>query len=294
MHDKASYVFREIGICILPDLENPKQNLMKKLKTPLVVSALLLAFIPQSQAALLAYEGFNTSGDYVSGSPIVGVSGGSGWSGAFTQGGTYSFNGAAGGLSYGDLSITVGQATLPSDGNPFEFVQNSRAFTPVSTGDFWISWLYSPGSPDSIYSGLGISKTSGGELFYIGTDGNGQFRVDTTGAGGGNNSYGALASGTQFVTVNVNYAAGTLAVYRNPTPGGALGTALTSLSGIVPGEVKSVVFLGGANGVTSFDELRLGTTYLDVAPVPEPSAILLLAIVGILPLALRSRKTFLA
>lgn len=251
----------------------------------------LLAGIIPGHAALIAYEGFETPGTYTDGSPIVGISGGSGWTGAFTQGGALSFHGNSAGLTFGDLQTTVGQATVPLDGgNPFNFVQNGRTFSPIGSGSLWMSWLYAPGSPDSIYSGLGLSQTGGGELFYIGTDGNGQLRIDTSGAGGTNASYGALTASTQFITVHVDYSTGNVDVYRNPAPGGALGSAVASFSGISPGAVGSIVFLGGANGTTSFDEIRLGTSYQDVSPIPEPAACLMLLAAGVMPLARRRRS----
>ena len=44
---------------------------------------------------------------------------------------------------------------------------------------------------------------------------------------------------------------------------------------------------GTNNGTGQFDEIRLGTTYADVRPVPEPSCILLMAIGGVLLLLRR-------
>lgn len=259
--------------------------------TSLLVGAPFLVGIHVSHAALIAYDGFETPGSYTDGNPIVGVSGGFGWTGPYTQGGSYSFNAGNAGLSFGDLQTTVGMATLPLDGgNPFNFVQNARSFSPISSGNLWVSWLYAPGNPDSVYSGLGLSQTAGGELFYIGTDGNGQFRIDTSGAGGSNGTYGALTSGTTFITVHVDFSNGDIAVYRDPVPGGALGTPVASLSGGTPGEVGSLLFLGGANGLTGFDEIRVGTTYLDVAPIPEPSTSLLLIAAGLIPLARHRRE----
>lgn len=239
---------------------------MKSIHFDLSVLAILLATTTASHADLIAYEGFDTAATYTLGNSITGVNGGTGWSSLFTTT-AFSCYGANPGLVSGTLQTTTGQATVALDPfNSFSFCVDTRTFPPVSTGDLWVSWLYSPGAPETIYSGLGLSRTSGGELFYIGTDGNGQFRIDTSVGGGSNATYGPLTTGTRFIVAHLDFATGSMNIYQNPTPGVALGAPLASFSGLTLAEVSSLVFLGGANGITSFDEIRIGTTYADVAP----------------------------
>jgi len=90
---------------------------------------------------------------------------------------------------------------------------------------------------------------------------------------------------------NVTTTADSLSLWINPTdlttaPSGApdltLSTALQDLSGI-----NTIRFTGNNTNATSaalggeaiYDELRIGNTFADVAPVPEPTAVAL-AIMG--------------
>jgi len=256
----------------------------------LTASSVLLAGAERSQAALISYDGFDVPGTYPAFGSIAGLGGGSGWTGNYNQTGSFSFIGSTTGLTFGDLLTTPGAAIAPLDGNVFNFTANTRTFTPISSGQLWVSWLYSPNP--SIYSGLGLSRTGGGEAFYIGTDGNGLLRIDTTAAGGSNGTYGALTAGTTFVVAHLDYTAQTINVYRDPTPGAALPSATASFSGLNIGEVQSLIFLSGANGVTSFDEFRLGSSFVDVTPVPEPSSLIIaaLGVAGLAFASLRKKK----
>jgi len=250
----------------------------------LVATALLILGIAGARAQLITYDGFDTSGAYSNGNTIFQVNGGFGWSGPYGSGAANSFNSVDPGLTSGSLVTTPGAAVTPNVGS---FVQNTRTFAPINSGDLWISWLYSPGAPATDYSGLGLSQ-AGGSSFYIGTDGDGQLRVDTSLIGGTNATYGALGTGTQFFAVNINYNTSFIGVYQNPTPGGSVGTPITSFTG-TPNEVTGIVFLGNGNGVTAFDEIRIGRSYADVSPVPEPSTYALLASAGLIVALLRKR-----
>lgn len=238
---------------------------MKKKQFKSVLS-ILISGTSTCHATLIAYEGFENPAPYTVDAAVTDIDGGTGWSSSFATT-AWSFVGANPGLVSGPLQTTNGSAKVPLDSfNLLSFVVNTRSFPAVGSGDLWVSWLYSPGTPESTYSGLGLTRTSGGELFYVGTDGNGQFRIDTSNVGGSNSTYGTLSAGTMFVVVNVDYANGIINVYQNPVAGGGPGTPVASFSGLTLAEVNSLIFLGGANGITSFDEFRIGTTYLDVAP----------------------------
>ena len=90
-----------------------------------------------------------------------------------------------------------------------------------------------------------------------------------------------------------------LTLYVDPTPGlstPAAGTSSTTANFLSPFSASGAVNLYG-NG-WSFDELRFGTTYADVAPaVPEPAPAALLSMAGVVLLLTarrRSRLTFTA
>jgi hypothetical protein len=242
----------------------------------LAAAVVLLAGVTQTKAALLVYDGFESGsglGQYPVNVGLTSTNGGSGWTGFWTSGGT-TLNSQAGGLTYSGLATTAGQATVRG-GNGFNV--NTRTFATVSTGDLWVSWLYSPGAPATDYSGLGITRSVAGESVYVGTNGDGNLRIDTTAVGGTNlSTYGALTAGTRFIVANINFTNSTIAVYNNPTLPGGPGSAIASFAGLTLTNATGVVFLGNGNGITSFDEIRVGTTYADVAAIPEPSTYVLL------------------
>jgi hypothetical protein len=78
-------------------------------------------------------------------------------------------------------------------------------------------------------------------------------------------------------------------MFVNPTPGAASPgqPALDSPRDNIP--FDGVIFNSGNTPGFNFDELRIGTTYADVTPVPEPAAGMLCAALAWLVAARRRR-----
>ncbi len=260
----------------------------------LAAGAMLTVAVTPSKAVLIAYDGFATTGapNYTAGTSINGVNGGAGFTGAWPAGG---FDAQNGGLTFGSLATTSGQATIVSN---FGFNASTRGIPSTSSGDLWVSWLWSPVDPadSNTYSGFGLTAQFGGaDLFYVGDDGAAADTYNVAIRDSGQVSYSPLVSGqTYFTVVHINFGTfandGSVDVYLNPTPGGALGAPLRSVSGLNLPATNGLVMLGYGNGATAFDEIRFGTTYAEVSAIPEPSTFLLLGAAGLVMVIRRKRR----
>jgi hypothetical protein len=87
-------------------------------------------------------------------------------------------------------------------------------------------------------------------------------------------------------------------VWQNPTglggPDLPVSTADLSFTGLstTSARFRSLAFYGGGsvNNATSLDEVRFGTTFASVTPIPEPGAIALLSLGVLTTIYLRRRK----
>lgn len=216
------------------------------------------------RAAVIAYNGFD-------GSP-------SGFSSNFSSAN-------ATGLTFGSLTTTgngSNQALNLPSGNTVAQL-NSAA-----SGTVFMSWLYNPGNSNS-FGGLRVGSNTSGDnmLWFSPRDDTGLLQISRRGTSGGNaaSSTGQTLSfgTTYFLVAKFDVTATTLDFWFNPTPGGTLGAATVSLtSAQLPTAglgFSYIALLGGNSGGATYDEIRLGTTYADVAPIPEPST-LALALLG--------------
>ena len=238
--------------------------------------------------------------DSFAGSPggIAGTGGGTGFGGNYTGAG----NVVSPGLTFPGLQTS---------GNRFDTAgDNGGAFrtltAPIGTdaGTIFVGFLSAATSgtaPD--YAGL--SFFSGGqsteELFLGKPFQSPNFGFDVSGAtGGALNSAAAPVSTTPTLLVyrlNFTPTGDTIDLFVNPTPGGAL-PATPTLTFAIPedtfADTLTAIRLqsGGGPGNASpfsFDELRGGTSFAQVAPVPEPAALGLLGIAGLAALRRRRR-----
>ena len=242
----------------------------------LLSAAVLLPL--SSRAAVLAYDGFN-------GSP-------SGFSTNFSSGN-------ATGLTFGSLSTTGNGANqslnLASGANTVAQL--------TASGTIWMSWLYNPANANE-FGGLRISNGSdpinAAQLWFSPRDtGSGLLYISSRGTSGGNQQFSTgqtLSFGTTyFMVAKLDTVGKTLDFWLNPTPGaGSPGGATLSLTTAqLPTAsiaINSIGLLGGNTGGATFDEIRVGATWADVAPIPEPSTFFLALLGGLGALGLIRRR----
>lgn len=231
-----------------------------------------------ASATLIAYEGF----DYPAGTGAIVASGGTGWLGNWDSSPNFTINGT--GLTQGGLAVTGGTATGPaSDG-----VDISRQFTATNSGSLWFSYLVTsaPGS----YTKFMMRNTNFATPVYVGIE-----PWESSIHAGGLFDNGNLGTRNQqyLVLARIDFNAGTTAnneavriwMFADPnTPTGIAPTdgsaTYTDLDVTDLGTLnRARIHLSNAN--SKIDEIRIGTTFADVAPVPEPAALALCAIGGL-------------
>ena len=271
-------------------------------KASQMIAAVLTFMAPAStHAALIAYDGFDYAGP--AGTSVSGLNGGTGWTEAYpAPSGTIALDS---GLNFPGLT-TVGfsmeystNANLTTDG---------RNFSPsVADGVYWYSLLVQP-EISGANRGRGIFNA----LQRTGDNQNGfGFRLDNDGLTNGTLNFKAHTSPqTTGTNINVSYgqtlfvlgkitysAAGSttsdLWVYDSAAgipatmPATPMSTVTIATGGAVNGAISGRAFSN--SGPIVYDEIRIGTDFADVVPVPEPSAALLGSI-AILGLAARRRR----
>jgi hypothetical protein len=259
-----------------------------------VVAGLGAAFCAaDARGALTVYEPFN----YPAGS-VVGDNSGTGFGGAYTGTG----NVTSPGLAYQNLNTagnTFTTASTPTAGNLGVF---RTLATPIDTntgGTIYISFLASlPQATVPSYGG--VSLFSGGtateELFLGKPSNTPNYGYDAKFGAAGIATNGPAASTTPALLVyrlTFSAAGETISAYYNPTPGAAEPAVAGSTSVIPEGTFAATltsIRLQSGDQPINFDEVRIGTTFADVTPVPEPASAGLLAGVGALMLGRRRRN----
>ena len=249
--------------------------------TAVAASALAgILTVQTARASLIAYEPFN----YTAGSSLNGQAANSlGFTGTWS-GGTATIN--SGSLTYGSLA-TSGNSLA---GGATEGTQLDLT-TPVSAtvgNPLWISFLMQTPSASDVTTGWGglvLYRSSSDSVFtypFIGYANSGVFVLQTQ--GGENDVNGPSVSGnTTYLMVleDVANSSGpdTLKLWVDPTPGVSSPAGSPTITDSLIGPIGDIYGLGTNDGApTSYDEFRVGTTYADVTPVPEPAALGLLGI----------------
>lgn len=249
-----------------------------------------------SVQAAVGFEDFS----YTVGSPLNGQNGGSGWAGPWSAPPQYVV--AAGSLSYAGLAQPSGNRAeyVPTGG------QGTNALRPISNfgtdgSTTWLSFLMSiDGNVSHMDADVRLNDSLGGQLFigdpafFRGVAGNGWGVFDNVPGHGNFMSSGIpIISGQPvFVVVRVDMNANPLAtdtvnVYFDPVPGvEPVGPGIT-LTDFNFAATNLQLFLDGSiccalDVTASYDTIRLGPTYLSVAPpaggtVPEPATWTLVA-----------------
>jgi hypothetical protein len=249
------------------------------LKKIILSLALAAGFASQASAALIAYEGF----DYTGNGTISALSGGIGWTEAFTLEGTTTV--AADGLTFTGLPST-GKAAQRNGGSTL--TANGRNWAASLTdGTYWYSFLMKP-TATATASGRGTfglvqAASSNQNGFGIRFDFSGTAGANATltfsaqtpaQAGGGVKSFATGFGSTYLVVGKVTVAtAGTTKndvwIYKEgtavPANEGALGAVMSTTSGATSSAIPAVYGRAfGDSAPTFFDEVRVGTAYIDV------------------------------
>lgn len=235
-----------------------------------------------AHAALIAYEGFGYTD--ANGTPLTGLNGGTGFLNAYTQGDS---GGAtiADGLTYGSLLTsgkgavfsgsgqTIGSSTGPQAGRTWGDVTR-----PIADGMYYYSLLVHTaeasrgtllpfGNPMDVQNGFGIRIDAGGTVKTWTANAAAGWNLPLT-AGVTHLVVGKLTIHAPNNPVNTIWVDPSSAGEPDVSLGSSV-TAIWSYSANVRPMITGRSF--SLNADLRFDELRIGTTYADVVPVPEPA-----------------------
>jgi hypothetical protein len=138
------------------------------------------------------------------------------------------------------------------------------------------------------YGGLVFGDENNPNSLFVGKPGGGvvaNYALESGNGGGQFASPSAEVLGTTaLLVVRFDFAAGsdTLSLFVNPTPGAAEPAVASAIkTDLDLGTFVGVSISTGALATWSVDEIRLGTTFADVTPVPEPGTLGLVAAGGL-------------
>ena len=259
---------------------------MKQTVLCTTLAALLLT--PVAHAALIATEQFS----YTAGA-IAGKNGGSGFTSVWRGGGTVD----AVGQTYPGLATDGGGYV--SDGNNGANFRDLGSTYGADGTTIFVSLLISaqPGFSTTNPDYAGFSFFDGGdaranERFYLGQT----FRQGVYGfvrdGDSDNLSSASVSTASSLLVLEINFLAGpdNVSLYINPTTGLAAPDGTPTIASVTSFNFDRIRIQSGFNAAPfKFDEIRIGTTYADVSPVPvpEPTSMILLGISGAALLARR-------
>ncbi len=252
--------------------------------------ALLAATSFSTRASIIAYDSF----DYPSPGNLDAQNGGGGWAGPWGtsgNGGTYT---VTPGLTYTGLQDVTGNATTGAAASAQIFRALSTPVNFTGSGSLYVGFLLSQTAVnfgDVLLTGptvntgnvvsFGDPYTGNGASSFYAINGEGSF------AGGFNPSSVPINTdgSTHLLVLELDYDASlsstTGFLYLDPPTNVETLDQSTSIAQIVGAGAPNFdrIRLEGAS-TSSFDEIRIGTTYQDIVTVPEPSSVAL-ATIGI-------------
>ena len=261
------------------------------MKNLLLLTILTGASLLNSHAAIIAEDFF----DYTTGTQLNGANGGTGWTAAWTaQADRYEIQNTI--QTYTGLVTSGANAVSKFDNASFGNGFN-RNFT-NTTGRVWGSATINFATV-STYFEFKLNEASNvnwsAKFGFNGTN------IFTEHSGPGalvNTAFTATANTTYFLAFTYDTSGATpTTFFVNPT---GLGTGLTP-----SGSLAEASFTGNnwgmspmgnfsmfaGDGLFTMDNVRLGTTWQDVSPIPEPSTVALLGLGALGLLAMRRRFT---
>jgi hypothetical protein len=282
---------------------NPLNYLSLRLSVrSLVVFGATALMIQSSQATLLFSEGFDYTAPGNLGGNVNPSSG-------YTWGpGNNAMQVTSGDLSYAGLPDLGGNQLQLTWGPPSSAGSITNGYANVTSGTLYYSFLLDMTTLPSASSYLtsmnpGTSTPNGSTdalAFYFGTvTGGGGVRFGLRG-GGASTAFTPStslysANNIYFVVLGYDFNGGValnnLSLYVNPTPGDSMPSpTLTLTPNTVAAGIDNIGFKiqSSPSGVFLVDDLRVGTTWADVTPAPEPSTFALAGL-GMLGFALARR-----
>lgn len=266
---------------------------MKNSLQTLAFAAVLIAFSAQhSHATILLSESF----DYSTGN-LAGQAGGTGFTGAWTTvGDAGAATVQAGSLAYSTLA-TSGNKTYVSPNVAASGA--SRTFSNMNSGTVYMSFLINQDEGTRFFALRLYDGAAQNLLIGRGTAGTSWILGNTLGVA--QDTGVAATLDTTFLMVlridfNASGANERLRLYVNPTLGTEPLTAQVDGTTTSSFQINKLDIAGGQTGGGNtvskgwFDEIRFGTTYADVTPVPEPATLALLSLGGLAVLFLRRRR----
>jgi hypothetical protein len=233
-----------------------------------------VAFKAGLSTSLIAYEPFA----YATGS-LNYQNGGTGWANAWAYNTNSLIAVSSPGLQDPTSSMTVNGGTAQLNLSHYGTVDQSRDLSTTigaAGTTAWMSFLVKPGGLNTAdYAGLKFGNASVQRAFAGYTEG-GYFALEEAGGAGTVRVSGIQPAAGQsallVVRMDFTSAADTLTLYVNPTPGLASpdSTFTASKSDLNLGSFTSIWLSGGrelTGNDAQLDELRVGSTYLDVAPM---------------------------
>ena len=246
----------------------------------LLATAALLIPAKQSHGQLLAYDGFDLP---IVGEPVQGSTGGFGFDGPWQLGGfnatrSNNYRVGNGSLSFPGLSTSGNSVTTGVNSG---IAGLTRSFSqPLGTPGTvqYISFLLRPEGitdPRSGFFGVLLEQTNNTEIFVGGVARSDNFVLENRGGAQTVETNTPVMSGlTQLLVLRSEFTLGSesFSLYVDPTPGLPEPTTPDAFRTANIPVVQGVTIY--SNAAFSFDEFRLGETFEDVLPVPEPSAAL--------------------
>jgi hypothetical protein len=285
----------------------------------LAAAVFLLPLCPQLHATLLVYESF----DYAANGNLGGQNGGIGFSSAAngiwtdaSQPGNEDLI-RPGSLAYPGLQTAGNSLSMVSPTNILDPTSSRRLTTikPAAGDSTWVSFLFALENTSAPLSSTDfacftVSPSSGlgaGPFIGVFDDPNGAPGDKVFGIGSSQGTALSLSTVSleegqvYFLMARIDWVNGneTVTLYVNPAVGAEAGsltpsavtTALNVANGSNVNQMSAIgLFAGGVGTEWAFDEIRVGTTLADVAPIPEPSSLALVCLSGV-GMLLRQRKS---